>query len=246
MMPPAVGRTLFVTGTDTGVGKTVVTAALALAAKARGVACGVMKPVATGVPTGESVAADTRFLKEATGVEDALTDITPMTFRAPRSPEAAARLEGTTVDVARLGAALHVLQDRHTALVVEGVGGVRVPLREDCEVIDLVRGWDIPVLVVARSGLGTVNHTVLTLDALLGRGIRVLGFVLNDGAERADDALAEDNAKAVSRITGVAFLGRVLPDAKVLQGVKAVSPETVAALDPAAARWLGARAREAV
>ena len=228
---------LLVTGTDTGVGKTVAAAALAVAARA-----GVMKPIGCGISPGQLEHADTRFLGDASGVDDSPSEITPLLFKAFRAPLVAARLEGKAVDLAPVWKAMERLRARHRALVVEGVGGIRVPLREGYEVRDFAKEAGLPVLIVARSGLGTMNHTALTAEALLSKGIPVLGFLFNDGASPVEDALAEENAVAVAAMTGLRFLGRLRPDPLVSSGK--LSPASVAAMKETSARWLGA-AREA-
>ena len=239
------GKGLFITGTDTGVGKTVVAVAAVLAARARGVDAGVMKPIGCGMAQGTTEHADTRFLREATGVEDASSEITPLGFRAFRAPLVAARLERRDVDLEEVLEGVRRLASRHAALVVEGVGGVRVPIRPGYEVLDLIRDLGFPVLIVARSGLGTMNHTALTAGALASRGIPVLGFLLNDGAAPVEDALAAENAEAASDLAGLPCLGRLRPDSRVVRGERALSPASVEALAPAVARWLGAAEKTA-
>ena len=228
---------ILVTGTDTGVGKTVAAAALAAAARA-----GVMKPIGCGLAPGETEHADTRFLRGNAKVSDLPSEVTPVVFKAFRAPLVAARLEGKDVDLAIVWKTMEVLRRRHRALVVEGVGGVRVPIREGYEVRDFAKEAGLLVLIVARSGLGTMNHTALTAEALAAKGIPVLGFLFNDGASPVGDDLASENAEALKAMTGLPFLGRVRPDPLVAEG--RLSPATVAALKPAAERWLGA-AREA-
>lgn len=243
MMPGAMDRGLFVTGTDTGVGKTLVTAALALAARDRGVNAGVMKPVACGIEPGQMEAGDTRFLREASGVSDPASDVSPQAFRAFRAPAVAARLEGREVDLAAVHAAYARLKTRHKALLVEGVGGVRVPIRPGFEVLDLIADLGLPALIVARSGLGTMNHTALTAGALAARGIPVIGFLLNDGADPVEDALAAENAAEIAALTGLDCLGRLRPDPLLETG--RISPASVAGVGQAADRWLGPKTMEA-
>ena len=232
MIRPAMGSALFVTGTDTGVGKTVVTAALALATGA-----GVMKPIGCGVAQGEEEHADTRFLREASGSGDRPEEVTPLCFRAFRAPLVAARLEGRVVDLAPVWTVLERMRARHTLLLVEGVGGVRVPIAPGYEVLDFLRDAKMPALIVARSGLGTMNHTALTAEALSRRGIPVIGFVLNDGAAPCEDSLAQENAAVASAMTGLSCLGRLRPDPLVQAGRRALSPATVGAVSAAAMAW---------
>ncbi len=217
-------RLLGVVGTDTGVGKTVVTAALARALRARGWRAGAIKAVATGVPAGDA-GEDAELLALATGAEPA--DCLGLALRLPRSPLAAARAEGVRVDVEAL---LAVIRRRAAApglelLLVEGTGGVLVPVTETVTIGGLLRRLGAPVLVVARAGLGTVNHSVLTVEACRGLGLDVVGVVLNDaggGAAAVDPALAAENAAQVADQCGVAVLG-ILPHAGRQERLEAAS-----------------------
>ncbi len=236
MIPPAtMGPAIFVVGTDTGVGKTVVAAALARAAGA-----GVMKPLSCGLEPGETVSADTRFLISASGSKDSPVEVSPATFQAFRAPLPAARLEAREIDLEVLRAGMELLRKRHRALVIEGVGGVRVPVAPGVELRDLIQAWGLQVLIVARSGLGTLNHTALTAEALASRGIPILGFLLNDGASPCEDAFAAENAALIREMTGLTDLGRLKPDPEVIRG--RLSPASVSALAPAARRWLARQA----
>lgn len=215
------GKALFIAGTDTGVGKTVAAAALAIASGA-----GVMKPIACG-------GGDTEFLIGATGSRDPADRVTPVFLRAPRAPLVAARLEGREIDPAALLEAVAAMRARHRRLVVEGVGGVRVPICRSpilYEVRDLIRDLGLPAVIVARTGLGTINHAAMTFDALAERGVMVAGFLLNDGAASVEDDLAGENAEAIREMTGMACLGRIRPDPEVLAGRHAVSAATVEAV----------------
>ncbi len=237
MIPPAMtAPALFIVGTDTGVGKTVVTAALARASGG----AGVMKPIACGLEPGETISADTRFLISASGSKDAPPEVSPLALRAFRAPLPAARVEGVVIDLEALRKAMEHLRTRHRALLVEGVGGVRVPVTPGVEMADLVKSWGFPALIVARSGLGTLNHTALTADALKARGVTILGFLLNDGASSVEDGLALENAALIREMTGLACLGRLRPDPEVARGH--LSSATVEALRPAADRWLARKA----
>ncbi|RUL87314.1 dethiobiotin synthase [Tautonia sociabilis] len=191
-------RGLFVTGTDTGVGKTRVAAAIASVLANRGVRVGVLKPVATGAePVGDGWRAeDAELLISAIGGRVPSDRVCPIAFQPPLAPPVAARLSGEPLGFDR------VLAETRTALdwwagpggaelvVVEGVGGLLCPLAEGATVADLAVSLDFPVLVVARRGLGTLNHTLLTVEAARRRGLRLAGVVLN-GSEPTVDPLAE-------------------------------------------------------
>lgn len=163
-----------VVGTDTGVGKTVVTAGLAGVLRRDGVDARAIKPCQTGFPPDD----DAGFVADACGSDDAAT--CPRRLEPPLAPEVAAREADTSLSYES------ILRDCREALaetecgVVEGIGGLRVPLADGREVVDLLADLDLPALVVARSGLGTLNHTALTVEALRRRGIPVLGVVLNE------------------------------------------------------------------
>lgn len=165
-------RGLFVTGTDTEVGKTVVSAALAAALRARGEPVRAVKPVATGsAPPG----ADAALLGLAAGHP-------PLVHRCllePCAPDRAARMAGVRLDLAELVEGTRGLVGAGLA-VVEGVGGWRVPLTPTADLADLAQALGLPVLVVAANRLGVLNHALLTVDAVRGRGLELAGVVLND------------------------------------------------------------------
>src|SRR6516162_3253545 len=176
---------LFVTGTDTGVGKTFVAAAIARSLIAAGREVGVLKPVATGAErVGEGWrCADAEALIEAIGGGVPLDRVAPLRFEEPLAPSVAARRLGSPLDRARVlsvvGDALAWWAGRAEVMVVEGVGGLLCPLAEGTTVADLAVALDYPLVIVARRGLGTLNHTLLTVEAARLRGLRVAGVVLN-------------------------------------------------------------------
>ncbi len=182
-------RGVFVTGTGTGVGKTVVATALARALRARGIDVGVMKPAETGVTAAGPE--DARALREAAGTDDALELICPQTFALPAAPSVAAAHEGRRVDLAAIDAAFETLAARHPFLVVEGAGGLLVPLRHDTTMADLAARLSLPLLVVARGALGTIHDTLATLEAARTRGLALAGVVIShvDGPLSEADAL---------------------------------------------------------
>ncbi len=182
---------VFVTGTDTGVGKTFVTAALARHLKNRGLAVGVMKPVETGATHGSTDLSDAERLARAARVLDALDLIAPYRFPDPLAPLAAARRAAQSVDVGRIVRAVHTLRGRHAMLLIEGIGGVLVPLAPRLDVRDLIACLETPVLVVGRASLGGVNHALLTVEAVRRRGLTVLAIVLNEPAPMTAATAAE-------------------------------------------------------
>jgi dethiobiotin synthetase len=197
-------RGLFVTGTDTGVGKTVITAALAAGLRAAGRQVGVMKPVETGCARegGELRAADAEYLAERAGSPDPGALICPCRYESPLAPAAAARLERRPVDLDAIRGAHAELRRRHPFLLVEGAGGAAVPLTDDLLLADLAAEFGYALLVVARAGLGTLNHTLLTLELARGRGVLVFGIVLNRYPR--EPGLAErTNPEELRRRTGL-------------------------------------------
>ncbi len=205
---------IFVTGTDTGVGKTVIAAGIAAGLRARGFDVGVMKPVAAG---GRE---DADLLRLASGADDDPDLINPVCLRHPLSPNVAAQIEGVSVDIAGIERAARQLSRRHDLLVVEGAGGLLVPIRDDFFVADLALRLGLPLLIVARRGLGTINYTLMTMECAKGRGIAVAGVVYND-AVRTEEGIAErTNPEVVERLSGEPCLG-IVPFAEGLDLARA-------------------------
>ncbi len=203
---------IFITGTDTGVGKTVVAAGLALALRARGVKVGVMKPVATGCRGSDGclISDDAVYLWEAAENEyPYLTN--PFRFRNPLAPHVAATLEKREIDLKKIHSAYQELQKHYDFMIVEGVGGLLVPITKDYFVSHLIREMQLPLLIVARSGLGSINHTLLTLDAAVIRGFQIRGIIFNR-VPVVNCSLADmTNPKVIHELSGVPVLG-TLPD----------------------------------
>lgn len=196
-------RGMFITGTDTGVGKTIVTSALAAALRAEGLDAGVWKPVQSGCLLGRG-ATDAERLLQSTGICERPEAVAPFTFEAPLSPMLAARLEGVTLGLQEIIAAGEPLIGRYQTLLIEGAGGVAVPLTEDALVIDLISMLQVPVLIVARAGLGTINHTLLTISFLQQRGIPIVGIIINnsEGVDALDDPSIATNTELIERYSG--------------------------------------------
>ena len=172
-------RGVFITGTDTGVGKSLVTSALVRCLIQRGIDVGVMKPIETGVSRSAKARSDGARLRRAAGSCDPMAEVSPYAFRLSVAPVSAARAEGTTVRIATIIRAFHALRQKHTFMAVEGVGGVYAPLTSSLNVLDLLYQLRLPVIVVGQSGLGGINHALLTLHALRQRNIPILALVLN-------------------------------------------------------------------
>jgi dethiobiotin synthetase len=202
-------RGLFVTGTDTAVGKTIVTGALVAALRAEERNIGVWKPVQSGALIGSGETDAERLLKY-TGIDESAEDVAPFTFKAPLTPMLAAKQDGMDITLQEIIKAGQPLADRYESVLIEGAGGVAVPLTGDSFVVDLISELRTPALIVARTGLGTINHTLLTVSYLQQHGIKVVGFILNDGEsdEIYNDSSITTNAELIERNCGIPFLGR--------------------------------------
>lgn len=200
---------IFITGTGTEIGKTVIAGGLAASLKQAGTDVGVMKPISTGDT------ADARFLKHAAQVDDELSLINPIYLRHPLAPSVAARIENTKIDLSRIETAFAELQQRYDFMIVEGVGGVAVPIRDDFLVAELIKQLALPTLIVATTGLGTLNHTLLTVAFAQQFSIPIAGIVLN-GLRPESTGLAEaTNPVEIEKLTGVPVIG-VVPYEKQL------------------------------
>ena len=196
---------LFVTGTDTGVGKTLIAGGIAAALAAKGTDVGVYKPVETGAGN------DAQFLKGCAGVEETLEEIRAYHFPTPVSPYLAARLADAAIDTRRLLEGYRAAAAKHQTVLVEGAGGLMVPITDDFLYADLMKSLGLPVLVVARPHLGTINHTLLTIRcARQLYGLDVVGFVVNYSAEIQAGPAEKTNPQEIERVSGLPCLG-VMP-----------------------------------
>lgn len=176
-------KSIFITGTDTGVGKTVLTAALLDLIRVRGVDAVPVKPVQTGCEELDGVrqGPDLDFCLRAAAMHPSPAQAArwcPVRLHAPASPHLAAQREGRTLSARDLAHSVTAAVEGHDAALVEGAGGLLVPLNAEETILDLMVELDFPVLVAARPALGTLNHTLLTLEALAHRRLEVLGVVL--------------------------------------------------------------------
>jgi len=172
----------------------------------------VHKPVCSGMetgPDGEKFWPDIAILSEATGGRYSAERICPQRFEAPLAPPVAARLEGTTIDGGQLRSAARWWQGRVDLLLIEGVGGLLCPLTETETVADLAGDLGYPLLIVARLGLGTINHTLMTVQTARSRGLAVAGIILNDLDGRTDDISRESNPTELAARCNIPILAVV-------------------------------------
>lgn len=169
---------LGVTGTDTGVGKTYVSTVLLAMMRRKGLRVAAMKPVEAGVTAGDP-SSDAMRLREAAGGEDPVERVRPILIAEPLAPWVALSRAGGAVDLNALDAAFHALSEGRDAILVEGAGGLLVPLTRDLAFDGLFGGWGLDLVVVAGNRRGTLNHTMLTVRAAHDAGLRVRGVVLN-------------------------------------------------------------------
>lgn len=201
-------RGIFITATDTGVGKTIVTAGLALLLKSQGIRVGVMKPVQSGQLLEDSEG-DAAILKRLSGVDDPLEHITPYSFPTPVTPGLAAQIQKQSIDIHVILSQLKKLEKKYDLVLVEGAGGLMVPLGSDWLISDLAKAITYPLLIVARPSLGTINHSVLTVMAARQLGLDPLGIVCNGYKSNSDDPSIEDNPRMIESFAHVPVLGKI-------------------------------------
>lgn len=199
-------RLAFVSGTGTGVGKTYVTAGVVRALRRRGVLAFAVKPVETGVLTPPGSDSDSAILSRAAGLPLGIGNV--YALPRPVSPHLAARDAGIRIDEKQIYERLTQVSRCGTHMLIEGAGGLRVPLREGYEVLDFIGAMSVPVLLVGQAGLGGINQALLSLEALSRRGILVLGLVLSE-VEPADQVVVTENYLYLKEHSGVPVLGVV-------------------------------------
>ena len=211
-------RGVFVTGTDTEVGKTVIAASICAAAAAKGIKVAAFKPVVTGInePEGPSWPRDHDLLARGANAGQTPEEIAPYTYEPAVSPHLAQELAGEVVDPESLVAAAREQAQRADAIVVEGVGGLLVPLTKDYLVRDFAGELSLPLVIAARPGLGTISHSLLTIEAARAVALRVQAVVLTPWPDEPEE-IHRSNMETIERFGEVPVIG--LP---------CTSPETLA------------------
>lgn len=202
---------LFVTGTDTGVGKTLIAGAIAKILTGKGRKVGVFKPIATGCKrTWDGfVGDDSWFLASCANSDLSLSTITPIGYRTPAAPIVSAASEDRPIDFDKIAATYKDICRDSDIIIVEGIGGVRVPLTEQFDLLDLAFEFGLPVVIVARPNLGTLNHTLMTIDCVRAAELKIAGVVIN-GYNAVDSTVAEDTAaETIEKCGGVEVLAVV-------------------------------------
>ena len=191
-------RGLFVAGTDTEVGKTLVAGGIARVLVEQGIKVGVFKPIATGCRRQREglVSSDAEFLAYCADSDQSLSVINPVSYTISAAPVVCEPREHHTVDFDAIASAYSHLVRNSAFVLIEGIGGVRVPLSAGFDELDLMRAFGLSVVVVTRPNLGTINHTLLTLDAIRRAGLNVAGLVIN-GYRPARASIAEETAREV-------------------------------------------------
>jgi dethiobiotin synthetase len=195
----------FVTGTDTDIGKTIISSGLAAVLKEMKIDVGVFKPMLSGIWR-EDPASDTSLLKQMSQTDLSIEEITPFEFKEPLAPYVAGKREGKIVGIEEVLHHWEKIREKHDFFIVEGAGGISVPLGENFLVSDLIQALQLPIVLVARPNLGTVNHIFLTVQYAKSKGLTIAGIVINGLSENPN--LAEKtNPKLIEELCGVPILG---------------------------------------
>jgi dethiobiotin synthetase len=207
----------FITGTDTGVGKTLVAGGLAALYKKQGLNVGVMKPVATGCKrvNNRLISDDAVFLKSLSETEDEYELINPISLEQPLAPTVAARLSNTKIDTDKINTAFDTLCERHEYMIIEGIGGLLVPIDEYYFIVDLASEMELPLIIVCRPTLGTINHTLLTASYAREHGLEVKGIIVNESTEHCDATLKKTNTDEIKRLTELPIIGTIPFDTRL-------------------------------
>lgn len=195
----------FVTGTDTDSGKTFVTDLLTRGLRRAGFDTVAIKPVSCGEPS------DTTALLDAAEGELSREEVTPVSYAAPLAPIEAARLEGRVFDPEEVLSVFRRLRATHRSLLIEGVGGWIVPLKDGYSAADLAKEMGLPVLLVVRNRLGALNHALLTLESIRHHGLTCGGIVINNHPDDDGDAAREGNRRLLPQLTDVPVLFEIAP-----------------------------------
>ncbi|MFH1798686.1 MAG: adenosylmethionine--8-amino-7-oxononanoate transaminase [Candidatus Omnitrophota bacterium] len=205
------GKSIFVTGTDTGVGKTVVTGLLGRFFVEKGLNVITQKWIQTGCKDfSEDVYTHLRLMgKKRRDIKNYLEDVSPYALKFPASPHLSALSENARIESEKIEKSFQNLTRAFDYVLVEGAGGALVPLNEETLIIDIVKKLHLPVLIVAENKLGAINHTLLTIEALKKRNIQIIGIIFNRISNRENEIILKDNLKIVEKISKIKVLGEL-------------------------------------
>ncbi|MDA1477167.1 dethiobiotin synthase [Bacillus changyiensis] len=198
-------RGIFVTGTDTGVGKTIISCGIAALLKEKNIDVGVFKPFLSGISR-DNPQSDTALLKQMSHTCLTHEEITPFEYKEPLAPYVAAKQEGKMVSINEVINHWNKIKKQHDYVIVEGAGGIAVPLGENYLVAHLIKALQLPVLIVARPDLGTINHTFLTVQYAKQLGLQIAGIVINGRSERPN-LDEKTNPNIIEQLCDVPLIG---------------------------------------
>ena len=216
-------KSYFITGTDTGVGKTHITATLAACIKKLGIDVGVMKPVATGLQQKNGFkSSDVSLLCHASGVDDSEDLVNPIFMPIPSSPYDASKILNIVFNKELIFEKFEKLKQKHKMLLVEGIGGIMTPLSQDYFVADMIKEMQLETIIVTRSTLGTLNHTMMTVSTCNDYAIPIKGIIINNYDEKGDTA-EKNSPSTIHEITKVPILGTI-PFVRDYQNIEMMIP----------------------
>jgi len=197
---------IFITGTDTDVGKTVVTTGMAAAVKSLGYSVGVFKPVQSGAIeiNGDLISPDLEFVKS---VDSEILTKASYVFKEPVAPSLAADLAGVEIDLDKIKDDFNELKNKCDIVIVEGAGGLSAPVKNNFLMSDLAKMLDLPLLIVARPDLGTINHTLLTTESAKNKNIKILGIIISGYPLETEDTAIKNAPGMIEQLSGEIILG---------------------------------------
>jgi len=212
-------KTFFITATDTGIGKTFIAAGLGFAAQLKGCKVGMSKPISCGGIE------DAEFFKNKLKLKDTIDEINPIKFKQPLSPYAAMKTEKKKIDIAMLKRSIDKLQKKSDIVLVEGLGGAMAPVKKDYYVADMIKELRMPCIVIARAGLGTINHALMTIDELKKRNIKIAGIIMNGFEGR--EISQRSNAQVIEELSGIKVIGKIKAKSSFEKLVKQIKEQRI-------------------
>lgn len=212
-----ISKGIFITGTDTNVGKTVIAAGLVGALKAKGINVGVMKPIQTGGinKNNKLISEDLLILLKASKIKEDTSLLNPYCFSYPAAPNLSSKLVKKKILINKIKKTYLTLQKKYEFMVVEGIGGLMVPIKNNYLVTDLIKDLNLPLLIVARASLGTINHTLLTIKCAQINALKILGIIINNPTLSKNTLVERTNPKIIEKITKIPVLAVIPFDKKI-------------------------------